>query len=67
MALYEGVPRWIIEIPDHLKTQEMCTETVRIEPRFLECVPDRSKTQICNETVPIYPYLLEHVPGHLKT
>ena len=30
---FENVPRWITEIPDHLKTQEMCDEAVGIEPR----------------------------------
>ena len=66
MALYETIPRWIIEIPDHLKTQEMCIETVRMEPRSLACAPDCFKTQeICNETVSMYPYLLVgYVPDH---
>ena len=66
MALYETIPRWIIEIPDHLKTQEMCIEAVRMEPHSLACAPDCFKTQeICNETVFMYPYLLVgYVPDH---
>ena len=52
MALCRVIPRWIIEITDHLKTQEMCIEAVRIEPVSLVCVPDRFKTQeICDEAV----------------
>ena len=35
MALYEAIPPCITEMPDHLKTQEMCNEAVRIEPRSL--------------------------------
>ena len=27
-----AIPRWIKEIPDHLKTQKMCIEAVRMEP-----------------------------------
>ena len=49
---YENVPRWITDIPGHLKTQEMCGEAVRIEPRSLGFVPDRFKAEdICNEAV----------------
>ena len=29
---YENVPRWIREIPDNLKTQELCDEAVHVEP-----------------------------------
>ena len=42
---YENVPRWIREIPGRLKTQEMCDEAVRIEPRSLSFVPDHFKTE----------------------
>ena len=43
---------WIVTIPDHLKTQEMCNEAVRIKPFSLAYVSDRFKTQeMCNETV----------------
>ena len=41
---YGNVPRWIREIAEHLKTQEMCDEPVRIEPRSLELVPGHLKT-----------------------
>ena len=48
----ENVPRWIREIPGHLKTQEMCDEAVGIEPRSLAFVPDRFKTgEMCNEAL----------------
>ena len=49
---HENVPRWIREIPEHLKVQEMCNEAVHIEPYSLEVVPDRLKTQeMYNEAV----------------
>ena len=48
----ENVPRWIREIPGHLKTQEMCDEAVGIERRSLAFVPDRFKTgEMCNEAL----------------
>ena len=54
MALYEAIARWIKEVPNYLKTQEMCNLAVRIEPCSLACVPDHFKTQeICTETVPM--------------
>ena len=37
---YENVPRWIREIPGHLKAQEMCDKAVAIELRSLAFVPD---------------------------
>ena len=40
-----AVPRWIIEISNHLKTQEMCKEAVRRELYALDHVPDHLKTQ----------------------
>ena len=50
--VYENVPRWIREIPGHLKTQDMCGEAVRKEPRSLAFVPDGLKTEkVCNEAV----------------
>ena len=40
MSFSKDVPRWIKEVPNHLKTQEMCNEVVRIEPcsLFLCCM-----------------------------
>ena len=65
---YKNVPRWIREIPDHLKTQKMCDEAVRIESYSLEVVPDRFKTEeMCNEAVRRGPSTLYYVPYHLKT
>ena len=63
MTLDEAIPRWIQEIPNHLKTQEMCDAAVGMEPGSLTCVPDCLKTQeMCNDAVPTYPYLLDYVP-----
>ena len=45
MSLLEIVPIWIREIPDHLKTQEICNEAVDIEPLSLAYVPNRFKIQ----------------------
>ena len=68
MSLFANVPAWIRENPDHLKTQEMCFEAVRIEPLSLAFVPDHFKTQgMCNEVLLREPYSLLFVPGHLKT
>ena len=49
---YESVPRWLKEIPEHFKTQEMCNETVAQFPYALRYVPDHLKTQeMCNQAV----------------
>ena len=45
MCLLINVPRWIREIPEHHKTQEMCDEAVEIELCSLAFVPDRFKTR----------------------
>ena len=57
-------PRWIIEIPDHLKTHEMCKEAMRINPPALSYVPDHLQTQ---EIVRIDQCYLEFVPDQFKT
>ena len=52
MSLYKAIPRWIIEIPNHLKTKEMCIETVRIEPLSLAYDPYNLTTQeMCEKAV----------------
>ena len=60
---YEKVPRWIREITAHLKTQEMCNETVRNEPCMLEDVSNRFKSRsMCEGAVEKVPRVLRHVP-----
>ena len=67
MALLEIIPVWIREISDHLKTQEMCDEAVRIESYSLAFVPDCFKTQeICDKADEIDPFILWHVLDNLK-
>ena len=52
MSYYENVPRWIREIPRHLKTEEMCEEAVWKKPRSLAFAPDRLKTEgLCIKAV----------------
>ena len=66
--LFENVPRWIREIPEHLKTQEMCDEAVWIEQSSLAFVPDRLKREdMRNEAVGRDAYALEYVPINLIT
>ena len=65
---YAIVPCWITEIPEHLKTQDMCDEAADIEPCSLGFVPDHLKTQeVCNEAVRREPYTLQYVPDHFRT
>ena len=53
---------------NHLKTQEMCNETVHIEPLLLAYVPDLFKTQgMCNEAVRNKLSMMFFVPDHFKT
>ena len=59
MSLCADVPCWIKEIPDRLKTTEMCNEAVRIEPSSLSFAPDHFKAEeICLGVVPQKPYIL---------
>ena len=52
MALLEIVLVWIREIPEHLKTHEMCDESVDMESCSLTYVPYRFETEeICKEGV----------------
>ena len=54
--------------PWAFKTQEMCKEAVRIEPRSLAFIPDKLKTEeMLNEAVSREQYLLDYVLDHLKT
>ena len=62
---HENVPRWIREapavagfsctlkyIPDHLKTQDMSSQTVSNNPYLLKHVPNHFKTQkMCERAV----------------
>lgn len=64
---YSSVLCWIREAPDHLKTQEMSHEVVRIGPHLLVYVPDHLMTQeMCNEAVRENPFFLEHIPDYYK-
>ena len=42
---HESIPLFIIETPDHLKSQETHNEAVRIGAYSLMYVPDQLKTQ----------------------
>ena len=65
---YESVPRCLREVPEHLKTQEMCNEKVAQFPNTLEYVLDHLKTrEMCNEAISNNPAVFFLVPDHLKT
>ena len=67
MSVFASVPIWIIEIPEHLETLEMCSEAVYMESYSLEFFPGHIKTQeMCNETKRNNPYTLVYVSNHLK-
>ena len=67
MSVFASVPIWIIEIPEHLETLEMCIEAVYMESYSLEFVPGHIKTQeMCNEAVRNNSYTLVYVSNHLK-
>ena len=42
---YASVPLWIKEIPERVKTQEMCIEEVHIEPYTLDYALDCLKAE----------------------
>ena len=60
----ESVPRWLREIPEHLKTPEMCTEVVAQFPYVLWYVPDYQK--MCDDAVHNNPAVFFLVPDHFK-
>ena len=65
---YESVPRWLREIPEHLKTSEMCNEAVAQFPYALGYVPNELKMQeMCDEAVDNNPAVLYLVPDCFKT
>ena len=56
------------DVPDHLKTQEICSETVRREPYTLRYAADHLKTQrICEKAVEDEPETLEYISNHFKS
>ena len=68
MRVYKLVAYWINEVPDLLKTQEMCIEVTERNPWQLEYVPYHFKTQeICNKAVHMDPWLLNYVPDWFVT
>ena len=49
MDVYKFMACWIYDVPDHVKTQEMCNEVVSTYPWLLEHVPDYLKTEeVCD-------------------
>ena len=67
MSLLEIIPVWIRETPDNLKTQEMCNETMHIDPYSSALVPDSFKTQkMCDKAIEIDQFTLLHVPDNLR-
>ena len=68
MSLYAAVLSWIREIPDHLKTQDMCSEAVRIDSYLVLCAPYQYKTQqMCNELMSNRPAIFDLVSDRFKT
>ena len=65
---YANVPCWIREIPNHLKTQEMCDEALRINPLSLAYFPGHLITQeMCNETMRAMPNAFHRIPDRFKS
>ena len=61
-------PRYLTFLPDHLKTNRMCSEAARREPLTLKFVPENLQTQeMCKRVVEENPRLLKYVPDRFKT
>ena len=53
-------------VPDHLKTQGMCSQAVRNNPAVFVLVPGYLKTEeACNKALEVDPWSLYHVPNRL--
>ena len=64
MSLNTSLPMWIREIPDYLKTLEVCDESVWIEPYSLKFESNHLKImEMFLNAVRINPYLLEFLPN----
>ena len=56
---YEHVPCWTREVPEHLKTEEMCNNAVAYFSCPVKYVADHLKTEeMCRQTVSNNPYML---------
>ena len=56
------------DVPDHLKTQEICKRVVEYDPGTLQYVTDCLKTdEMCEKAAEEDPHLLRHVPDRFKT
>ena len=54
-------------VPDHLKTQGMCSQAIRNNQAVYFLVPDRFKTQeMCDKALEVDPWNLHDVSDHLK-
>ena len=59
---------WIYDVPDHLKTQEICNEVVSTYPCLLEHVPDHLKTQqMCDKAFREDTFSLQYIPDWFVT
>ena len=59
---------WIIDIPDHFKTHEMCTDIMRINPAAFFLVLDHFKSQeMCIKAVEVDPWGVDYVLDHFKS
>ena len=55
-------------VPDHLKTQEMCQKAAEVDPWQLKFVPEDLITQeMCNKAVDDCSWQLKYVPNQHKT
>ena len=67
MSVFASVPIWIIAVPEHLETLEMCSEAVYMESYSWEFFPGHINNQeMCNEAVSNNPYTLVYVSNHFK-
>ena len=59
---------WIYDVPDHIKTQEICNEVVSTYPCLLEHVSDHLKTQeMCNKAFWEDTISLQYIPDWFVT
>ena len=65
---YESFPRWLREIPEHLKTEEMCNKAMAQFPYALYYVPDYLKTKkMCDDAIYNNPAVLFLILDRSKT
>ena len=67
IKVVEEDPKWLNDVPNKFKTQEIYYKAVCVDPSYLEFIPIHCKTQeMCIKALEKAPLMLWCVPDHLN-